>query len=466
MESMMNKQTLLKIWHRLTTPRQRYEDEARREYAAKVISVVLFGMSCVLILSLGLIVQTPLVFIPITLATLWALSWWLTDLGYLRIGGLIPLLMFFAFALQTNYIEGAETSAILLYVAVIILAAMLQGGIAHWVVLVLSIGAYLGIDWALGQNLLPPPPVSREALGLWQVNVVASLTGITLLQWFYTMQYQKALAQSQARAREAAVFRTLAENATDAIGMTDWQGQFIYVNKAFCRLFDCDDVSDKLGKFSMLSLVPEDEARRLRPIIAEAMHQGWNGEVKLQRQDGTLIDGWLTLFPMLNEVGQSTGAAAIIRDLTALKQAEVEQQRLQQEIIEAQRQALKELSTPIIPVLDQVIVMPLIGSIDTLRAKDITRTLLAGIGQYQAKVVILDITGVPIVDSGVAGHLDKTIQAARLKGARVIVTGISDAVAEAIVDLGLDWSGIETLSNLQTGLMVALQNLGIKLAKR
>jgi rsbT co-antagonist protein RsbR len=75
--------------------------------------------------------------------------------------------------------------------------------------------------------------------------------------------------------------------------------------------------------------------------------------------------------------------------------------------------------------------------------------------------VILDITGVPIVDSGVADHLDKTIQAARLKGAHTTVTGISDAVAETIVDLGIDWSGIETLADLQTGLVVALSSLGI-----
>jgi rsbT co-antagonist protein RsbR len=71
---------------------------------------------------------------------------------------------------------------------------------------------------------------------------------------------------------------------------------------------------------------------------------------------------------------------------------------------------------------------------------------------------------VPIVDSGVASHLDKTIQAARLKGAQTIITGISEEVAEAIVDLGIDWSGVETLSDLQTGLRAALGSLGITLA--
>jgi rsbT co-antagonist protein RsbR len=81
---------------------------------------------------------------------------------------------------------------------------------------------------------------------------------------------------------------------------------------------------------------------------------------------------------------------------------------------------------------------------------------LAGIREHRARVVILDITGVPIVDSGVAAYLNKTIQAARLKGAQAIITGMSDAVAETIVDLGVDWSSIETLSDLQTGLRFAM----------
>ncbi len=141
------------------------------------------------------------------------------------------------------------------------------------------------------------------------------------------------------------------------------------------------------------------------------------------------------------------------------------QAAMQQEMIEAQQRVLKELSTPIIPVMDQVIIMPLIGAVDSFRAKDLTRALLAGINAYQAKVVILDITGVPLVDSGVASNLNKTIQTARLKGARTIITGVSDAVAETIVDLGIDWSDIETRRNLQSGLMSALESLGYQMRR-
>jgi anti-anti-sigma regulatory factor/putative methionine-R-sulfoxide reductase with GAF domain len=149
--------------------------------------------------------------------------------------------------------------------------------------------------------------------------------------------------------------------------------------------------------------------------------------------------------------------AQLQREMAERAQAQEENLQLQQEVIEAQQRAIRELSTPIIPILEGVIVMPLIGSIDTMRARDVTRGLLAGIREHRARVVILDITGVPIVDSGVAAYLNKTIQAARLKGARTIVTGISDAVAETIVDLGIDWSGIETVADLQTGLRAAMQ---------
>lgn len=161
---------------------------------------------------------------------------------------------------------------------------------------------------------------------------------------------------------------------------------------------------------------------------------------------------------------------AITLDMEIAERQLMERKLAEQvQILEAQQQTIQELSTPVIPVMDAsdggagVIVMPLIGGIDTMRARDITRSLLAGITEHRAGVVILDITGVPIVDSGVAAHLNKSIQAARLKGAWVIVTGISDAVAETIVELGLDWSAITTLSDLRTGLMTALNKMGIEL---
>lgn len=146
----------------------------------------------------------------------------------------------------------------------------------------------------------------------------------------------------------------------------------------------------------------------------------------------------------------------MVRERTA--ELQVANERME-ELIEAQQSLIAELSTPIIPITEGITVLPLIGEIDTGRAKNITRALLAGIDQHQAKIVIIDITGVPIMDSAVAGHLDRTIRAARLKGAHTIITGISEDVAETIVALGIDWSELETVSNLQRGLKRAIHRL-------
>jgi ribose transport system substrate-binding protein len=144
------------------------------------------------------------------------------------------------------------------------------------------------------------------------------------------------------------------------------------------------------------------------------------------------------------------------------QRAQEENLRLQREIIEAQRGTIQELSIPIMPVWERVIVMPLVGGIDSKRAQDMTRRLLAGIQEHRAKVVIVDITGVPVVDTGVAVHLNKTIQAARLKGTRTIICGISDAVAETITDLGIDWSDVKTAPNPQIALADVLETLGVE----
>jgi anti-anti-sigma factor len=196
----------------------------------------------------------------------------------------------------------------------------------------------------------------------------------------------------------------------------------------------------------------------LRDVIFPAtLKGGWFGGAKLRRKDGSSFDAYMTVFVSKDEDGKPLGTVALARDITEQKQAEAERERLQQEVIDAQRAALRELSSPIIPVIEGIIILPLIGSIDTARAREIMRSLLHGITQHRARQVIIDITGVPMVDSGVANHLNKAIQAARLKGANTIITGMSDAVAETVVDLGIDWGDVTTLSSLQTGLSVAIQ---------
>jgi anti-anti-sigma regulatory factor len=131
------------------------------------------------------------------------------------------------------------------------------------------------------------------------------------------------------------------------------------------------------------------------------------------------------------------------------------QRRLQEEMISAQRALIQELSAPILPLADDIIALPLVGSIDTLRAKRITDLLLTTISRTHARVVIVDISGVPVVDTGVANRLLRTASEARLLGTTLILVGISPEIAQTIVQLGIDLSSIRTCSTMREGLVYA-----------
>lgn len=138
------------------------------------------------------------------------------------------------------------------------------------------------------------------------------------------------------------------------------------------------------------------------------------------------------------------------------RQTSVERIALQQQVIDSQQAAIRELSTPLIPLAHNVVLMPLIGSIDSSRAQLVMETLLEGVAHYQADTVILDITGVSVVDTQVANAFIQAAQAVRLLGARVILTGIGPAMAQTLVHLGVDLSTLETRGSLQSAVVEAL----------
>lgn len=141
-------------------------------------------------------------------------------------------------------------------------------------------------------------------------------------------------------------------------------------------------------------------------------------------------------------------------------------QRVQQEVLqqneqlEAQRRTIRELSTPILPIYPGVIVLPLVGSVDSYRASQIMESLLSTITESQADIVIIDITGVPVVDTGVAHYLLQTTRAARLVGTHVVLVGIGSEIAQTVVQLGVDLSDVTIHANLQAGIEYALARLG------
>ena len=131
-------------------------------------------------------------------------------------------------------------------------------------------------------------------------------------------------------------------------------------------------------------------------------------------------------------------------------------------VIREQQEAIRVLSTPVLQVRERLLILPIIGVIDPQRARQLTEQLLRGIRTNRAKVVVIDITGVPVMDETVANHLVQTVEEARLLGATVIITGLSSEIAQTLVTIGVDLGKMHTVGDLQGGIEEAERALGYK----
>src|SRR2546428_3148535 len=131
-------------------------------------------------------------------------------------------------------------------------------------------------------------------------------------------------------------------------------------------------------------------------------------------------------------------------------------------VIREQQEAIRVLSTPVLQVRERLLILPIIGVIDPQRARQLTEQLLRRIRMNRAKVVVIDITGVPVMDETVANHLVQTVEAARLLGATVIITGLSPEIAQTLVTIGVDLGKMNTVGDLQGGIEEAERALGYK----
>jgi PAS domain S-box-containing protein len=247
-------------------------------------------------------------------------------------------------------------------------------------------------------------------------------------------------------------FRAVIEHTPDCVAITDSSGSITYSNAAF----------DAMNAFGA-GLV----RRFIRVTLDEGSTQQvqkdvkWQGILNFRRRDGSTFTGLLSAFLIPDSAHTTHAAAGIVRDVTEQVQAEKEQAALevalQEQLIQAQQATIRELSTPIIPVADDVIVMPLVGAIDSARARQIVDTLLAGIAAHRARIAILDTTGVKVMDQHVANALVYTARAANLLGTEVMLTGIGPSLAQILVELDAQPRGIATYNTLQNGIQAALQ---------
>jgi len=136
-----------------------------------------------------------------------------------------------------------------------------------------------------------------------------------------------------------------------------------------------------------------------------------------------------------------------------------------EDALRRQQEAIRELSTPVLQIRDRLLLLPIVGVIDSQRARLITEGVLRAIRDSRARVVVVDVTGVATIDSRVANHLLQTVAAARLMGATVIVTGLSAEVAQSLVGLGIDLTTLNTVGDLQGGIEEGERLLGFRVVK-
>lgn len=246
--------------------------------------------------------------------------------------------------------------------------------------------------------------------------------------------------------------------AASPLATIEWDTQGIVRrwNPSAERIFGWSS-EEATGRNVFALLVPEIAAEHVGAVM-EALLSGnaTNSRNENVRKDGQIITCRWYNAVLRDDEGRVIGCLSQTEDVTAQEQAEQERLALQDQVIAAQQAALRELSTPIIPLAGDMIVMPLVGAVDTSRAQQVLETLLQGVAENHARTAILDITGVQVVDTQVANALIQTAQAVRLLGASTVITGIRPEVAQTLVGLGAELKGIVTRATLQSGIAYAM----------
>lgn len=219
-----------------------------------------------------------------------------------------------------------------------------------------------------------------------------------------------------------------------------------------------DDQQATIGK-RLTETLPAATAAQVAQRFHECVVSGQSQTVEDSYQLPDMVLWTVSTFvPMRNANGRVTHILVTWTDITAEKQRQLAEQQHKEEIIEQQMAALAELSTPLLTISETTVVMPLVGTVDSRRVVQIMDTLLQGVSTSRAAIVILDITGVPIVDTQVANAFIRASQAVQLLGAQVVLTGIRPEVAQTLVQLGVDLRSIITRGTLRDGITYALQN--------
>lgn len=253
-----------------------------------------------------------------------------------------------------------------------------------------------------------------------------------------------------------ALLQAILDNSSAVIFVKETDGRYITINQRYEALFHVTRAQIR-GKtdYDYFPQVVADQNRKHDLLVIET---GSAHQVEEHvPNDNEMRIYVVAKFPIYDSAGKVRAVCGIATDITDQRRAEEERAALQAQIIEGHRASLRELSTPLIPVAEGVLVMPIVGTVDSMRAAQIMDTLLEGITSNGARMAILDLTGVKVVDTQVANALMQAAQAAKLLGTEVVLTGIGPHVGMALIGLGLDFANLKTLSTLRAGVSYALR---------
>lgn len=291
----------------------------------------------------------------------------------------------------------------------------------------------------------------------WCACTLAALpTGGFIWQLSDVTRWQIAEVESTQRWQQ---FREAVESLSDGFALFDHEDRLVFCNRRFREIYD--RVADILTTGRSFLEIVKAGIRRGQYSAAPGQEEAFIAERMQSHRSGTPVEHELTGGRWVRALDQPMpggGIVGIRTDVTDLRRAEeLRRQSDEQEVtIRAQAALLAELSTPILRIAPGALVVPLVGSLDSHRAARVVESLLQSVEEQRAELVIVDITGVPIVDTQVANLLIQAARAARLLGSRTVLTGIRPDVAQTIVALGVDLGDIATLADLRAGISYAL----------
>jgi rsbT co-antagonist protein RsbR len=234
----------------------------------------------------------------------------------------------------------------------------------------------------------------------------------------------------------------------DALFVTTQEGMVRSVNNAAVDLLGYAR-REMVGK-PLVEFVPLE-------LGSSSIHQLRGEELMLVDKQGISIIVSCSASALYNET-RLDGFVCVLHDITGRKRADEERQRLHDELRE-QAEVIRKMSTPLIPISDEIMVMPLVGAVDPARAEQILTSILSGIATNHPRVAIIDITALAAIDTDVANTILRAAAAARLLGVDVYLTGMRAEVARTLIDTGLDLSAIVTCSTLKTGIAISTKRL-------